>query len=169
MKKFLLAAPFAVVALGIAAVASPAFAAQPTTTTHNVDVPAASEAFIDLPALNSQFTKMVIKVNDGTANWGITEQTTYLNGNPTGTPVLTSGIAYDPVKDIHYGPILAEGTQVGAVIYRVDGENQWHEVTNAAIDPPGAGTHHVQIAYNDRPGNYDDNSGALSVNVVRSK
>ena len=31
------------------------------------------------------------------------------------------------------------------------------------------GTHHVQVAYNDRPGSYDDNFGSLSLTVVRTK
>ena len=61
MKKFILGAlAAAAVAAPIAAVASPASAAQPTTTTHSITVAAASEAVIDLPALNSQFTSMVI-------------------------------------------------------------------------------------------------------------
>jgi hypothetical protein len=31
------------------------------------------------------------------------------------------------------------------------------------------GTHTVQVAYNDRPGSYDDNSGSLSLKIVRTK
>src|SRR2546423_13504861 len=150
VKKFLLAAPLAVVAIGIAAVASPAFAAQPTTTTHNLTMDAASEAVIDLPALNSQFTQMKVDV-DGKANWGVDPYWTSYNHNVLDQgSVLKSGIAFDPGKDIHYGPILLEGTQVGAVIYRVDG-GDWNPVTSAPI-VPGPGTHHVQLAYNDRPG-----------------
>ena len=42
------------------------------------------DGVVDLPALNSQFTKMTITVNDGTANWGPTDLgdwTTYQNGD----------------------------------------------------------------------------------------
>ena len=45
----------------------------------------------------------------------------------------------------------------------------WQQVTGRARSPRRGGTHHVQVAYNDRPGSYDDNFGSLSLNVVRTK
>jgi hypothetical protein len=69
------------------------------------------------------------------------------------------------------GPILLEGTQVGAVIYRVDGGDWQPLLRTTTIDPAGNGTHHVQVAYNDRPDapSYADNFGSLNLNVVRTK
>jgi hypothetical protein len=124
---------------------------------------------IDLPALNSQFTKMVLTV-DGTANWGANEYgywTSYANGTYTGTgaPMTTGVWNNGGVED---GELLLEGTQVGKVVYRVDG-GQWQEVTTTTITANDGGTHAVQVAYNDRPGSYYDNSGSLSLTVVRTK
>jgi hypothetical protein len=163
MRKLIItAASFAAL---LALTATAAYAATGVTT-HTVTLNAATDGVVDLPALNSQFTEMTIKVNDGTANWGpadLNAWTSYTNGSlHTGWP-LTSGIAPG------YGPLLLEGTQVGAVIYRVDG-GPWNAVTTpATITEPDGGTHTVQVAYNDRPGSYDDNFGSLSLEVVRTK
>lgn len=157
----------AALAASIAAVASPASAA-PGETTHAITLNAATDGVVDLPALNSQFIKMTIKVNDGTANWGEGLYTSYgPNGTSTNRELL-SGYWGDDTSLPGHGALLLEGTQVGAVIYRIDG-GQWHEVTGATITPAGGGTHSVQVAYNDRPGSYDDNSGSLSLTVVRTK
>jgi len=161
VKKILLAV--AVAAVATMAVASAASAA-PGVTTHTVTVNAATDGVVDLPALNSQFTKMTIKVNDGSANWGEGLYTSYGSGGKSTNRNLLSGYWGDTTLPGH-GALLLEGTQVGAVIYRVDGA-EWHEVV------PGTtveGNHTVQVAYNDRPGSYDDNSGSLSLTVVRTK
>jgi hypothetical protein len=170
MKKIILGGLAAAAVIApIAAMAAPASAAQPTSTTHNITVAAASEAVIDLPALNNQFTKMQITV-DGTANWGADESgywTSYANGKYTTGAPMTSGVWNN--GGVEDGPLLLERTQVGTVIYRVDG-GLWQEVTAAPIiTATDGGTHHVQVAYNDRPGSYYDNFGSLSVNVVRNK
>jgi hypothetical protein len=154
----------AAMAAPIAAVASPASAAQPTTTTHNVTLNAADDVVVDLPALNSQFTTMQITVN-GKAYWGEGLYTEYGADNATSTNrELLSGI-WNNGGD-HDGPMLAEGVQAGAVIYRVDG-HAWQKVTGASITV-SEGTH-VQVAYNERPESYADNSGSLSLKVVRAK
>ena len=137
------------------------------TTTHTVTLNAATDGVVDLPALNSQFTKMTINVNDGTANWGDGFYTSYGGGSTSTNRDLLSGYWGDTSLPGH-GALLLEGTQVGAVIYRVDG-GQWHEVTNAPITTTGGDSHNVQVAYNDRPGSYDDNFGSLSLTVVRTK
>jgi hypothetical protein len=163
---------FMILAASIAALASltaTAAIAAPGVTTNTVTLNAATDGAVDLPALNSQFTKMVINVNDGTANWGSLDVnsgywTTYLNGVVSTGLTLTSGIWGDSNEPGH-GPLLLEGTQVGAVIYRVDG-GDWKPVTP---DTKVEGDHSVQVAYNDRPGSYDDNSGSLSLTVVRTK
>ena len=154
------------------AVTATAAIAAPGVTTHTVTLNAATDGVVDLPALNSQFTSMTINVNDGTAYWGAAELgywTSYQDGVATTGVVMTSGIWGDPTEPGH-GPLLLEGAQVGAVIYRVDG-GEWHEVTApaATITETHGGTHHVQVAYNDRPGSYDDNFGSLSLTVVRTK
>ena len=103
------------------AVTATAAIAAPGVTTHTVTLNAATDGVVDLPALNSQFTKMTIKVNDGTANWGSAELgywTSYQDGVATPGLVMTSGIWGDPTEPGH-GPLLLEGAQVGAVIYRV--------------------------------------------------
>jgi opacity protein-like surface antigen len=164
VKKIFLAV--AVAAIATMAVAASASAA-PVVTTHTVTVNAATDGVVDLPALNSQFTKMTIKVNDGTANWGEGLYTSYGEGGTSTNWNLLSGYWGDTSLPGH-GGLLLEGTQVGAVIYRIDGD-QWHEVTAAPITMTDGGTHTVQVAYNDRPGSYDDNSGSLSLTVVRTK
>ena len=105
-----------------------------------------------------------VNVNDGTANWGDGFYTSYGAGGTSTNWNLLSGYWGDTSLPGH-GPLLLEGTQVGAVIYRVDG-GDWKPVSpNTTVE----GTHTVQVAYNDRPGSYDDNSGSLSLTVVRTK
>jgi hypothetical protein len=162
MRKFIITAlAAAAVAVSIAAVAS----AAPGATTHAITVNAATDGVVDLPALNSQFTSMTIKVNDGTANWGDGLNTSYSDGSTSTNRELLSGYWGDTSLPGH-GSLLLEGTQVGAVIYRVDGGN-WKPVK--ADTTVSGGARHVQVAYNDRPGSYDDNSGSLSLTVVRTK
>jgi hypothetical protein len=157
-KLIIIAASFAAL---LALTATAAYAAT-VTTTHTVTLNAATDGVVDLPALNSQFTKMTITVNDGTANWAADGWTSYHDGVADTNVVVTSGGGD--------GPLLLEGTQVGAVIYRVDG-GSWKEVTAPDVTIPemDGGTHHVQVAYNDRPGSYDDNFGSLSLTIVRTK
>jgi hypothetical protein len=162
-KLIIIAASFA----ALLALTATAAIAAPGQTTNTITLNAATDGVVDLPALNSQFTSMTIKVNDGTANWGAADLgywTSYLNGSLTTGVSLTSAIWGDPTVPGH-GPLLLEGTQVGAVIYRVDGGG-WLPVTpNTTV----SGNHTVQVAYNDRPGSYDDNFGSLSLTVVRTK
>ena len=136
-KLIIIAASFA----ALLALTATAAIAAPGVTTHDVTLNAATDGVVDLPALNSQFTKMTIKVNDGTANWGAADLnywTSYKNGVATPGVAMKSGIWGNPSLPGH-GPLLLEGTQVGAVIYRVDG-GAWHEVTAATITD-GGGTH----------------------------
>ena len=67
-----------------------------------------------------------------------------------------------------WGPIILEGTQVGAIVYRIDG-GHWRSLDHATTINTDGGTHHVQVAYNDRPGSYGDNSGSFSLTVDRTK
>jgi hypothetical protein len=167
MKRLTLSAlAAAAIAAQLAVVAAPVAAAQPTTTTHRITLSATLDGVLDLPALNSQFTSLTIKVEDGTANWGADElgyRTTYTNDTlSTPAPMTTGGDPAIPGQ----GPLRLEHTQVGAVIFRVDG-GDWQEIDGApAVVSSGS---HVQVAYNDRPGSYDDNFGSLSLTVVRSK
>src|SRR5438046_4555949 len=88
MRKLMMTAlAAAAVAASIAAVAS----AAPGVTTHTVTLNAATDGVVDLPALNSQFTKMTIKVNDGTANWGDGFYTSYGDGGTSTNWELLSG------------------------------------------------------------------------------
>jgi hypothetical protein len=156
------------VAAPIALVASSASAA-PGVTTHNITVNAADEVVYDLPALNSQFTKMTLTAS-GTANWGADFHTDYTaNGDYAGTNRdLVSGVWNNNGVD-DWG-LLAENIQVGKVVYRIDG-GEWTALDKAeTIDPAGNGTHTVQVAYNERPGigSHTDNSGSLNLNVVRT-
>src|SRR5438034_1860005 len=118
MRKLIIRA-FAAAAMvaSIAAVVASSASAAPGVTTHTVTLNAAIEGVVDLPALNSQFTKMTIKVNDGTTNWASPEwaSTSYQDGVLHPTVDATSGLPD--------GPLLLEGAQLGAVIYRVDGGN----------------------------------------------
>jgi hypothetical protein len=69
--------------------------------------------------------------------------TSYLNGEVTTGATVTSGGGD--------GPLLLEGTQVGTLIYRVDG-GDWQAITTPATITEDGGTNHVQVAYIDRPG-----------------
>ena len=161
-----LASPaIAVVALAaLSAVASAATVTQTSTVTLN----AAYDGVVALPDTNSQFSE-TIKVNDGTAFWGPAADSitykdgVYVAGNPQASGLWGNGD--DPTVPGH-GPILLEGVQVGAVIYRLDGVGEWQAVK---ADTKVSGNHTVQVAINDRPGSYDDNSGSLTITVVRSK
>ena len=65
-----------------------------------------------------------------------------------------------------YAPLVGEGTQVGGVLYRLDG-GAWE-----ALDKPltiEGKVMHVEVVGNDRPGWYFDNTGALNVHVDRTK
>ena len=88
--------------------------------------------------------------------------TTYTHGDVTTGWPLVSGLAPG------YGPLLLEETQVGTVIYRVDG-GPWTAINTPATIKTDGGIHHVQVAYNDRPGSYGDNFGSLSLTVDRTK
>ena len=163
MRKFIIIAASFAALLALTATAAIA-AGAPVTTTHAITLDAAYDGVVDLPALNSQFTKMTIKVNDGTANWGEGLSTSYTSGGTSTNRELLSGYWGDITLPGH-GSLLLEGAQVGVVVYRIDG-GEWQKVLpDTAIS---AGTH-VQVAYNDRPGSYDDNSGSLSLTVVRTK
>jgi hypothetical protein len=154
MKKFIAAVIVAAaVTVPIAATAGAASAAPagPVTTTDNITMNAASEAVIDLPALNSQFTTLTINVN-GTAYWGdnIPDHywTAYTDGVMRTGHDMTSGVWGDGTQPDQQ-PLLLEHAQVGTVIYRVDG-GAWHAITDGPVAVQAG--KHVQVAYNDRPG-----------------
>ena len=70
------------------------------------------------------------------------------------------------------GDLLGQGSQVGTVLYRtstvVRGADS--RVPDArSVNGTDGKAHQVQVAYNDRPGSYGDNSGSLNLNVVRVK
>src|SRR4029453_18731835 len=148
-KLIIIAATFA----ALLALTATAALAAPGATTHNVVLNAATDGgVVDLPALNSQFTKMTINVNDGRANWGSEDLgywTSYENGSLSTGSALTSGIWGDESLPGH-GPLLLEGAQVGGVISRVRG-GAWHEINHSAatIEKTDGGNHSVQVAYND--------------------
>ena len=157
------------VAAPLAALPRPASAAQPTTTTANIAVDVTSEAPTALPALNSQFTTMVLTPS-GVNHWnfGDDAHTTSYDANgveQTNFPYTQGHVVWNGVE---YAPLVGEGTQVGGVLYRIDG-GTWQALDHpTTIDGKGKVVH-VEVVTNDRPGNYDDNTGAMSVNVVRTK
>ncbi len=165
--------------MGIAALAVPAGAlmalpmvaanAAPTSTTANIAVDVTSEVPTALPALNSQFTTMVLTAS-GVDHWnyGDDAHTTSYDANgveQTNFPYTQGHVVWNGVE---YAPLVGEGTQVGGVLYRIDG-GPWTALDKpTTIDGKGQVTH-VEVVTNDRPGNYDDNTGAMSVAVVRTK
>jgi hypothetical protein len=68
MRKIILGVVAATAVAAPIAIAGSANAAQPVTTTTNVAVDVTSEVPTDLPALNSQFTKMVL-THSGENHW----------------------------------------------------------------------------------------------------
>jgi hypothetical protein len=87
--------------LGIAVLAATALfaiaaTAAPGHTTATVTLNAATDGVVDLPALNSQFTKMTIKINDGSAKWGTdaARYTAYTNGSYA----IRAGGSADPAQ-----------------------------------------------------------------------
>lgn len=184
MRKIILGVVAAAAIAGPIAFATSASAAQPTTTTHNVTVTAADEVVYDLPALNSQFTKMTLTAS-GTAHWGegIFAPTWDISGqeyvNDAGNEYVTGYVDGNMTSGVHtrtgvapgWDPLLLEGTQVGALIYKID-DGAWQPLLHTTtITNPNSGTHVVHVAYNERPGlvSHIDNSGSLNLNVVRTK
>ena len=165
--------------MGVAALAVPAGAlmalpmgiasAAPGSTTANIAVNVTSEVPTDLPALNSQFTTMTLTAS-GVNHWnfGDDAHTTSYDANgveQTNFPYTEGHVVWNGVE---YAPLVGEGTQVGGVLYRVDG-GAWKALDHpTTIDAKGK-VAHVEVVTNDRPGNYNDNTGAMSVAVVRTK
>ena len=154
------------VAAPIAAVAAPASAAQPTITTANITVPATSWTPIDLPALNSQFTTMTLTAT-GTAHWGqgifdadpadiVGEEYANDSGEEYTTSDdddghMTAGVHTSTGVAPGWGPILLEHTQVGAMIYRVDG-GVWKAVDGpTTVTAPADGQSHAFRSSLQRP------------------
>jgi gamma-glutamylcyclotransferase (GGCT)/AIG2-like uncharacterized protein YtfP len=170
MKKIILGVLAAAAAAApIASFASPASAAQPTTTIANVAVSVTSEVPTELPALNSQFTKMVLTPS-GVNHWnfGDDAHTTSYDADGNEQTNYEYKVGHVFWNGIWYAPLVLEGTQVGGVLYRIDG-GKWQALDKVTtIDGKGK-VMHVEVVTNDRPGNYDDNTGAMSVTVVRTK
>ena len=167
-RKILLGGLVATAAIaGPIALASSASAA-PGSTTADVAVNVTSETPTELPALNSQFTKMVITASgENDWNFGDAEHRTWYDaaGNvQTNFPYTQGHVVWQGVE---YAPLVGEGTQVGNVLYRIDG-GAWHAL-DGSVTITAAQVTHVQVVTNDRPGWYFDNTGALSVNVVRTR
>src|SRR6187551_1292574 len=128
MRKFIIIAASFAALLALTATAAIA-AGTPVSTTHAITLDAAYDGVVDLPALNGQFTKMTINVNDGTANWGSADLdywTSYTDGDVNQGVAMTSGKWGNESLPGH-GSLLLEGTQVGTVIYRVDG-GDWNAI-----------------------------------------
>jgi hypothetical protein len=173
MKKFILGGlAAAAVIVPIAAVASPASAAKPTTTTTtttNIAVDVTSEVPTALPALNSQFTKMDLTPS-GVNHWnfGDDAHTTSYDANgveQTNFPYSQGHVVWNGVE---YAPLVGEGTQVGGLLYRTDG-GAWKALVKPTTIEGNGKVVHVEVVTNDRPGNYDDNTGAMSLTVDRTK
>jgi hypothetical protein len=159
----------AAIAIPLVTGAGSASAAQPTTATANIAVDVTSEVPTALPALNGQFTSMVLTPS-GVNHWnfGDDAHTTSYNASgveETNFPYTQGHVVWNGVE---YAPLVGEGTQVGGVLYRIDG-GTWNALDRpTTIDAKGTVVH-VEVVTNDRPGNYDDNTGTMSVNVVRTK
>jgi len=170
MKKILLGiSATAAIAVPLAAMAGTANAAGPTTTTANIAVDVASAVPTALPALNSQFTTMLLTPS-GVNHWnfGDAAHTTWYDAN--GVEQTNFAYTHGEVfwNGVQYAPLVGEGTQVGGVLYRIDG-GTWKALDRpTTIDGKGKVVH-VEVVTNDRPGNYDDNTGAMGVTLVRTK
>ncbi len=54
------------------------------------------------------------------------------------------------------------------MLYRIDG-GTWTALDHPTTIDGNGKVVHVEVVINDRPGNYDDNTGTMSVAVVRTK
>ena len=115
---------------------------------------------------------MTFNVNDGTANWGpafTTAGRSYKSGiTDTGHPQITG--LWGPGDDASvpgHGPILPRG-HAGRRCH-LPHRPRHLAAGHGRDDQLCRGTHTVEVAYNDRPGSYNDNSGSLSLTVVRTK
>ena len=157
------------VAAPIAVAGSAHASGAPVTTTANVGVDVTSETPTELPALNSQFTKMVLTPS-GVNHWnyGDDAHTTSYDANgieQTNFPYTQGDVVWNGV---HYAGLTGEGTQAGGILYRVNG-GAWTALEHpATIDGKGKVVH-VEVVTNDRPQWYFDNTGAMSVKVDRTK
>jgi hypothetical protein len=142
---------------------------------------ATSNAVIDLPALNGNFTKMQVVVNGDTAwapidghegDWGGYHPMTasYVDNVFTnGRPMVTIGQSVDATNP-QADDLTVEPVQPGAVLYRVDG-GAWHEFKGQDFTL-AQGTD-FDLAYNERVDGYTapgtENSGHYDITVVRTK
>jgi len=141
----------------------------PVTTTHDIAVDVTSEVPTELPALNSQFTKMTLTAS-GVNNWnfGDAEHVTSYDaagGMHTNFPYIHGEVDWNGV---HYAALVGEDIQVGTVLYRVNG-GAWKAVDGEVKIDGGGKVVHVEVITNDRPEWFGDNTGAESVHVVRTK
>ena len=127
-----------------------------------------SATTVDLPALNSQFTKMTLKVTAGNSYFGpnADQITWYLPNGDFGTT------DYDGhwTSGHEYGNLRAEGVPAGAAIYSVDNGKTWKQVDGHGTTITNTEGTHVMLGYNDIPGWFGDNTGTgFVVNVERVK
>ena len=134
-----------------------------TTTTAAVDVAGTQ---VELPALNSQFTSMTLKVNDSPqSSFGPNADmlTWYANG------VLQFNDGGYWTGPRGFGATLAPNAHAGAVVYSTDNGVTWNQVVSGkpiTKDPSG----HVLLSYNDIPSYFGDNTGpGFTVTMVRTK
>ena len=156
------------IAVGVIVLPAAAHAATPVATTHDVGVSVSSANPVELPALNSQFTKMVLTPSgENHWNYGDAEHVTGYNasGNEwTNFPYTQGHVVWNGTE---YAPLVGEGTQAGGMLYRVDG-GAWRALDKVTSVTVAQGTH-VQVVSNDRPSWFFDNTGSLNVHVVRTK
>ena len=165
MKRVLIVLGTAAAALALTAVAATsAGAATPVTTTTTAAVDVAGTR-VDLPALNGQFTTMMLTVDGGNSTFGPDADmvTWYADGvfgaNDDGWWTEGHG----------YGNLLANGVHAGAIVYSTDNGVTWNQLLSGAQITKDQGTH-VVLAYNDIPGQYGDNTGpGYTVTVQRFK
>ena len=126
-----------------------------------------SDTTVDLPALNSQFTKMTLSVIGGNSYFGPNaDQVTWY---------LADGTFHSTDYDGHwtsgheYGNLRAEGVPAGSVVYSTDNGVTWKGLPSSKTFT-SAEAKHVTLAYNDVPGLFGDNTGTgFVVNMVRVK
>jgi hypothetical protein len=169
MRKILLGGLVASAAIATPIALASAASAAPLSTTADVAVNVASETPVELPALNSQFTKATLTPS-GINNWnyGDAEHVTSYDANGVEQTNFDYTVGHLVWNGVEYAPLVGENTQVGGILYRVNGGG-WQALDKPTVVDGKGKIVHIDVVTNDRPGYYFDNTGAESVNVVRTK
>lgn len=143
----------------------------PVTQDTTVMVPT-SATTVDLPALNSQFTRETLTITGGNSYFGPNSDqiTWYLADGSFHASDGSNNVNEGWWTNGHgYGDLRVNGVHAGSVVYSLDGGVTWKALTSDTTFT-NAQAKVVTLGYNDINGYFGDNTGTgFVVNVHRVK